>query len=63
MNKQESKVGALISGVVFLLIPLIMFYLLFVEGMWEGTEFDWIGLGSGVMMFGLSLWLLRDTFS
>jgi hypothetical protein len=40
-----------------------MFYLLFVEDMWEGTEFDWIGLGSGVVMLGLALWLFRDTFS
>jgi hypothetical protein len=63
MDIREGKVGALMSGIVLLTFPSIMFYLLFVEDMWEGTEFDWIGLGSGIVMLGLSLWLFWDTFS
>jgi hypothetical protein len=58
-----SKFGALLAGAVFLLLSLIMFYLLFIEGMWEGTEFDWLGLACGILMFGLSLWVIRDTVS
>lgn len=63
MKLRHGVLGTLISALVFLLIPLILFYLLFIEGMWEGTEFDWIGLGSSLLMLGIAIWLLRDVFS
>ncbi len=59
----ERRVGTLLAGAVFLIISLLMFYLLFIEGMWEGTEFDWLGLASGIVMFGISLWVIWDTVS
>ena len=63
MKLRHGVLGTLISALVFLLIPLILFYLLFIEGMWEGTEFDWIGLGSSLLMLVIAFWLLRDVFS
>jgi hypothetical protein len=63
MKLRHGVLGTFISALVCLLIPLSLFYLLFIEGMWEGTEFDWIGLGSSILMLGIAIWLLRDVFS
>lgn len=59
----ESKYGTLLGGAVFLLLSLLIFYFMFIEGMWEGTEFDWLGVASAILMFGISLWAIWDTVS
>jgi hypothetical protein len=33
----------------------------FVEGMWEGTEFDWLGFISAVFAFVLAVWVIQDS--
>lgn len=59
MNRE--KLVGLIAGTVFLVVSLAIFYLDFVEGMWEGTEFDWIGLVSAVFAFILAVWVIQDS--
>ena len=58
MNKE--KLGGLLGGIVFLIVPIVIFYLDFVEGMWEGTDYDWLGFISGVGMFVLAIWVIQD---
>lgn len=58
----REKLGGLLAGIVFLAVSIVIFYLDFVEGMWEGTEFDWLGLISAVFAFVLAVWVIQDSF-
>ena len=58
---RKEKLGGLLSGIVFLILPIVIFYLDFVEGMWEGTEYDWLGLMGAVVMFILAIWIIKDS--
>ncbi len=57
----REKLGGLLAGIVFLFVSLVIFYLDFVEGMWEGTEFDWLGFISAVLMFILAVWVIQHS--
>jgi multisubunit Na+/H+ antiporter MnhG subunit len=57
----RDKVGGLLAGIVFLVVSIGIFYLDFVEGMWEGTEFDWLGFISAVFAFVLAVWVIQDS--
>jgi isoprenylcysteine carboxyl methyltransferase (ICMT) family protein YpbQ len=57
----REKLGGLLSGIVFLVMSIVIFYLDFVEGMWEGTEFDWLGFISAVLAFVLAVWVIQDS--
>lgn len=57
----RDQVWGLLVGVVFLVVSVSIFYLDFVEGMWEGTEFDWLGLISAVFAFVLAVWVIQDS--
>ena len=57
---QTEKVKMLIAGIVLLIIPVVVFYLNFVEGMWGGTDYDWIGTLAMFMFLGLGLWAIRE---
>jgi isoprenylcysteine carboxyl methyltransferase (ICMT) family protein YpbQ len=57
----REKLGGLLSGIVFLVMSIVIFYLDFVEGMWEGTEFDWLGFISAVFAFVLAVWIIQDS--
>jgi len=57
----REKVGGLLAGIVFLVVSFVIFYLDFVEGMWEGTEFDWLGLICAVFAFVLAVWVIQDS--
>jgi divalent metal cation (Fe/Co/Zn/Cd) transporter len=57
----REKLGGLLAGIVFLAVSIVIFYLDFVEGMWEGTEFDWLGLISAVFAFVLAVWVIQDS--
>ena len=57
----REKLGGLLAGIVFLVVSIVIFYLDFVEGMWEGTEFDWLGFMSAVLMFVLAVWVIQDS--
>lgn len=59
MNRE--KLVGLLAGIVFLVVSTSIFYLDFVEGMWEGTEFDWLGLISAVFAFLLAVWVIQDS--
>ncbi len=59
MNRE--KLWGLLSGIVFLVVSIIIFYLDFVEGMWEGTEFDWLGFICAVFAFVLAVWVIQDS--
>jgi isoprenylcysteine carboxyl methyltransferase (ICMT) family protein YpbQ len=59
MNRE--RLWGLLSGIVFLVVSIVIFYLDFVEGMWEGTEFDWLGFISAVFAFVLAVWIIQDS--
>ena len=60
---QTEKVKMLIIGIVLLIIPVVVFYLNFVEGMWEGTDYDWMGTLATLVFLGLGLWAIREGLS
>ena len=55
------KLWGLLAGIVFLAVSIGIFYLDFVEGMWRGTEFDWLGFISAVFVFVLAVWVIQDS--
>ena len=57
----REKLLGLVAGIVLLVVSISIFYLDFVEGMWEGTEYDWIGLVSAVFAFILAVWVIQDS--
>lgn len=55
---QIENVKMLIKGIVLFIIPVIVLYLNFVEGMWQGTDYDWIGTLGALTILGLALWAI-----
>ena len=57
---QIENVKMLITGIVLLIVPILVFYINFVEDMWEGTDYDWIGTLGTLTILGLALWAIRE---
>ena len=56
----KENVKMLISGIVILIWPAVVFYLNFVEGMWTGTDYDWLGTIGSLFVLFLALWAIRE---
>ena len=62
MVKTE-KMTMLVGGIVCLILPVVGFYLNFVEGIWEGNYYDWLGTLTMLMFFGIGLWAIREALT
>jgi hypothetical protein len=61
ITMRVEKIGMLMTGIIFLLLSLAIFYFLFVEELWDSPEIDFLALVSAFFMLGLSLWVIWDT--
>jgi hypothetical protein len=50
----------LIAGIVVLMVPVVVLYLNFVEGLWTGSDYDWLGTLSMLLFLGLGVWAIRE---
>ena len=56
----KEKVKMLISGIVLLIWPVVIFYLNFIEGMWTGIDYHWLGTIVSLFVFFLAFWAIRE---
>jgi len=57
---RRDKLLKLIASIPFLLFTLVIFYILIDETR-EGIGFDWLAFLSGIVMLGVSLFIIQDT--
>lgn len=57
---RRDKLIKLIASIPFLIFALVIFYILIDETR-EGIGFDWLAFLSGIVMLGVSLFIIQDT--
>ena len=56
---RRDKLLKLIASIPFFLFALVIFYIL-IDEMREGLGFDWLAFFSGIVMLGVSLFIIQD---
>jgi hypothetical protein len=59
---RKDKLLKLLASIPFLLFALVIFYILIDETR-EGLGFDWLAFISGIVMLGVSLFIIQDARS
>ena len=59
---RKDKLLKLLASIPFLLFSLVIFYILMDET-WGGIRFDWLAFFSGIVMLGVSIFIIRDARS
>ena len=56
---RKDKLIKLLASIPFLLFALVIFYIL-IDETWESAGFDWLAFLSGIVMLGVSLFIIQD---